>query len=179
MKKIIIVLLVMLSTVINAADIPGRPDVRPLKNKDIVAITRGFVSQVHNGIDFSCFFGTPVYAAADGEVFYAGNGLNGYGLVVILKHKWIDKTGDPQTAYTLYAHLSKQLVLEQKEIFDLKTMSTRQVIWPVKKGEKIALSGNSGHSDGAHLHYELRNEFYIPIWNGTYQSEKLSEEKIE
>lgn len=86
----------------------------------------------HSGIDISCPQGTPVVAAAAGTVLFSGE-KSGYGLTIIIKH--------PDNSFTIYAHNSKNLVSEQKQ---------------VKQGEKIALSGQTGRSTGPHLHFEIR-----------------------
>jgi len=86
----------------------------------------------HDGIDISNRIGTPIHAAADGVVIYAGR-LGGYGLIVILKHEGRFKT--------IYAHNRKILV---------KKGDT------VRQGQVIAELGNSGNATGPHLHFEIR-----------------------
>lgn len=88
----------------------------------------------HEGIDLPAPVGTPVYAAADGKVVYAGNGIRGYGNLIVIKH-----AGDLLTAY---AHNSLLLVSEGQ---------------PVRAGDRIALVGQSGHATGPHLHFEVRS----------------------
>ena len=97
----------------------------------------------HNGIDFGVGIGTVVMAAADGEVIgVGGNGRNTYpggprdfGLFIKIVH-----AGGYTTTY---AHLSSQNV---------------SVGAKVSAGQAIGLSGNTGFSTGAHLHFELRNK---------------------
>lgn len=86
----------------------------------------------HGGVDIGCPVGTPVRAARDGYVSYAEI-EDGYGKVVVIVH---DKGYE-----TIYGHLSKILVWEKKQ---------------VRKGDLIALSGNTGRSTGPHLHFEVR-----------------------
>jgi len=88
----------------------------------------------HEGIDLPAPIGTPVFAAADGRVVYAGNGVRGYGNLVVIKH-----AGDLLTAY---AHNSMLLVSQGQ---------------PVRAGDRIALVGQSGHATGPHLHFEVRS----------------------
>jgi lipoprotein NlpD len=88
----------------------------------------------HEGIDLPAPIGTPVFAAADGRVVYAGSGVRGYGNLVVIKH-----AGDLLTAY---AHNSVLLVSEGR---------------PVRAGDRIALVGQSGHATGPHLHFEVRS----------------------
>ena len=100
----------------------------------------------HHGVEFLNSMGTPVFAAADGEVIVAGNDLttlygpyyNFYGNLVILAHKLPDLQ---TTLYTLYAHLSEVAVTSG----DM-----------VQVGEQVGLVGLSGAATGSHLHFEVR-----------------------
>ncbi|MGW6397049.1 M23 family metallopeptidase [Streptomyces sp. NPDC055134] len=85
---------------------------------------------VHTGIDFPVSYGTPVMAATDGTVRTQWN--SAYGNMTILTAK--DGTE------TWYCHLSSHAVMSG----------------PVKAGDLIAHSGNSGNSTGPHLHFEVR-----------------------
>ena len=87
----------------------------------------------HEGIDLPAPVGTPVFAAADGRVVYASNGIRGYGNLVVVRH-----TGD---LLTVYAHNSVLLVTPGQ---------------PVRAGDRIALVGQSGRATGPHLHFEVR-----------------------
>jgi len=84
------------------------------------------------GIDMAGGAGDPVLAAAEGKVVYAGEGLRGYGKLIIIKHN--------NTFLTAYAHNQTILVKEDQS---------------VKKGQKIAEMGNSD-SDRVKLHFEIR-----------------------
>lgn len=161
-KYIIVLLLTFLASTCYAENIPGRPDIRPLLSKSIVAIVRGFVAGKHCGIDFSCCIDSKVMATGDGEIV-CSRFVNGYGNVIIIKHDWV-KNKKAYTAYTVYGHLA-----EFKKIKGMKVL----------KGDLIALSGNNGRSEGPHLHYELRDANETAIWNGTYQAEKTLEDKID
>jgi murein DD-endopeptidase MepM/ murein hydrolase activator NlpD len=89
---------------------------------------------VHNdGINIAVPKGTPVTAAEDGVVAYAGNELRGFGNMLLVKHAdgWM----------TAYAH-NDQLLVKRGEL--------------VKRGQKIALSGDSGGVGQPQLHFELR-----------------------
>lgn len=92
-------------------------------------------SRKHDGIDIGTPKGTPIYAAAGGQVVFSDWGPTGYGLMVIIKHK--------NHLTTVYAHNSKNWV--------------RKNAW-VKRGQKIASVGTTGRSTGPHLHFEVRNE---------------------
>lgn len=84
------------------------------------------------GIDISGKRGQPVVAAASGWVVYSGNGLRGYGNLVIIQHN--------ETYFSAYAHNQKVLVKEKDK---------------VKSGQRIADMGNSG-TDRVMLHFEIR-----------------------
>lgn len=91
-------------------------------------------TQFHAGIDISVIAGTPVQAAQEGTVVFAGyNGA--YGKAVKLDH--------PNGFSTLYAHNSRILV---------------HVGQNVKAGQVICLSGNTGRSTGPHLHFEVHKD---------------------
>jgi lipoprotein YgeR len=95
-------------------------------------VIRRFDGSNSKGIDIAASAGTPVIAAAAGTVVYAGNGLRGYGNLLILKHN-----ADYLTAY---AHNRVLLVKEGQS---------------VTQGEKIAEMGDTD-TDRVMLHFELR-----------------------
>jgi murein DD-endopeptidase MepM/ murein hydrolase activator NlpD len=88
--------------------------------------------EFHKGLDIANRHGTPIIATADGVVSFVGE-KGSLGLTVVIDH------GHGIT--TRYAHL-EQIVKKKSE--------------RVKRGETIALLGNSGRSTGPHLHYEVR-----------------------
>jgi murein DD-endopeptidase MepM/ murein hydrolase activator NlpD len=88
----------------------------------------------HKGIDIAADAGEPVYAIADADVIYAGDGLRGYGNVVILRHD--------SKMTSLYAHNSELKVHQGDH---------------VTQGTLISLLGNTGHSTGPHVHFEIRD----------------------
>jgi lipoprotein NlpD len=100
-------------------------------------LLRGF-SDSNKGIDIGGRMGQPVLAAADGKVVYSGNGLRGYGKLIIIKHN--------KTFLSAYAHNSQLLVKEGQS---------------VKKGQKIAEMGNTD-ADQVKLHFEVR-KFGKPV----------------
>jgi len=101
--------------------------------------------RMHRGIDISGKTGTPVLAARDGSVTFAGV-KGGYGNIVILSH---------QDGYeTRYAHLSSI----KASVGDA-----------TKTGDVIGLMGSTGRSTGPHLHFEIRKDdtarnplFFLP-----------------
>lgn len=118
----------------------GQPDTRaplawPLAEP---SVTSGFGSRwgrPHEGIDLAAPAGTPVLAAADGEVVYAGDEIRGYGNLVVLRH-----AGD---LLTVYAHNSVLLVMRGDR---------------VTRGQVIARVGQSGRATAPHLHFEVRRD---------------------
>ena len=89
---------------------------------------------MHEGIDLPAPIGTGVYATAYGVVSFAGWNSGGFGFLVIIEHDF--------DYSTYYAHNSEVLVTVGEE---------------VSRGQRIALSGNSGRSTNPHCHYEVRN----------------------
>lgn len=93
----------------------------------------------HNGTDIDLVTGDTVRAAWSGKVRYAQFNHGGFGNLVIIRHE--------NGLETFYAHLSELIVVPNEE---------------VKAGDPIGLGGNTGHSFGSHLHFEVR--FYdIPM----------------
>jgi murein DD-endopeptidase MepM/ murein hydrolase activator NlpD len=87
----------------------------------------------HTGIDVSTAEGTPVLAAAEGQVVLAGFNTGGYGNYVVIAHAGgLD---------TLYGHLDSFLVRQGQA---------------VTAGQPIGTEGSTGNSTGAHLHFEVR-----------------------
>jgi murein DD-endopeptidase MepM/ murein hydrolase activator NlpD len=89
--------------------------------------------KVHEGLDLAAPTGTPIYAARDGVVLYAGDAVRGYGNMVVLQHE-----GD---LLTVYAHNSLVLVKAGDRI---------------TAGQEIARVGQSGRASAPHLHFEVR-----------------------
>jgi murein DD-endopeptidase MepM/ murein hydrolase activator NlpD len=90
--------------------------------------------RAHKGIDYAASTGTPIYAAGDGRIEFAGR-KGGYGNAVVINH------GKGIT--TLYGHMSR---------FGKSARNGRQV----RQGEVIGYVGSTGASTGPHLHYEYR-----------------------
>ena len=111
----------------------------------------------HTGIDLGCDRGTPVFATGDATVEIADErGYNGgYGHMVLLNHEFGYKTR--------YAHLSKLHVKPGEK---------------VQRGQLIAETGNTGISQGPHLHYEVIHKG-VPVNPINYFNRDISPEEYD
>jgi len=119
------------SSGIASAELPGF--MWPVRGK-VISHFGPKANGLHNdGINIAAEAGSPVNAAADGVVVYAGNALKGYGNMVIVRHDngWM----------TAYAHTDRMLV----------NLNTK-----VKQGQQIATVGKTGTVDKTQLHFGLR-----------------------
>ena len=87
----------------------------------------------HEGLDIAAPQGTEIHAAADGEVVYSGNGLRGYGNMVIVRHD--------DGFLTVYAHNLQNRVQKGERVV---------------RGQLLGLVGQTGHATAPHLHFEVR-----------------------
>ena len=101
----------------------------PASGKVIAAFSE---SDNRKGVDIAGKQGQPIFASAAGKVVYSGNGLRGYGKLVIIKHN--------ATYLSAYAHNDKVLVKEGQA---------------VAKGQMIAAMGSTD-TDRVKLHFEIR-----------------------
>ncbi|MCA8034205.1 peptidoglycan DD-metalloendopeptidase family protein [Burkholderia arboris] len=97
-------------------------------------VLNGFDDAKNKGVNIGGTAGEAVKAAADGRVVYSGNGLRGYGNLIIIKHD--------ATYLTAYAH-NRALMVKEGDA--------------VTKGQKIAEMGNSD-ADRVMLHFEVRRQ---------------------
>ena len=112
----------------------------------------------HAGVDIRTqgVEGKEVFAVADGYVSRIGVSPYGYGKVIYITHN------DGFTS--VYAHLSKfnKTITDyvRGKQYDDKSFSQNIILdknkFPIKKGDYLGLTGNSGSSGGPHLHYEIR-----------------------
>ncbi len=117
------------------------PAIQPISEANLKQMASGYgrrtdpiygTAKMHEGMDFACDVGTPVYATGNGKVTAAG-WHSGYGNQIEINHGY---------GYTTrYAHLSKIIVNPGQE---------------VRRGDMIGYSGNTGKSTGPHVHYEVR-----------------------
>lgn len=100
--------------------------------------------------------GMPVYAIADGYIARIRISAFGYGKALYLIH--------PNGFTSVYGHLRNfgeitaafaKNIQYKSQSFEIDTLLT-ETVFPVKKGELIAYSGNTGGSEAPHLHFEIR-----------------------
>lgn len=97
-------------------------------------------TKLHTGTDFAAPRGTPIYAAGNGSIVYAGR-KGGYGLYVRIRHN-----GTYQTAYAHMSGIARGVRKGKR----------------VNQGQVIGYVGTTGRSTGNHLHYEvIRNGKFI------------------
>jgi murein DD-endopeptidase MepM/ murein hydrolase activator NlpD len=107
----------------------------PARGRVITAYGSRNGAKANDGIDISVPEGTPIKAAENGVVIYAGDGLKEFGNTVLVRHE--------DGLVTVYGHASKLEVSRGDK---------------VKRGEEIALSGMSGTADSPRLHFEVRKD---------------------
>jgi len=105
----------------------------PVKGRVIAGFGPRPNGQQNDGINLAVPEGTPIKAAEDGVVAYAGNELKGYGNLVLIRHA--------NGYVTAYAHAKELLVKRGDQI---------------KRGQVIANSGQTGNVDAPQLHFEVR-----------------------
>ncbi|MBR5475242.1 MAG: M23 family metallopeptidase [Bacteroidaceae bacterium] len=113
----------------------------------------------HSGLDFKTqgAIGKPIYSIFDGSIVRAIVSPGGYGRAVYVKHN--------NGYMTVYAHLDKFIPAIAKAVREAQyngevfavDLSFAPGEHPVKRGDIIGYSGNSGYSFGPHLHFELRS----------------------
>jgi murein DD-endopeptidase MepM/ murein hydrolase activator NlpD len=120
------------------------PSIQPVINHQLTLLTAGYgmlmhpfyrTLQSHQGVDYTIPEGESIFATADGVVKEVLGKTSTSGITVVIDH------GNGYT--TSYSHLQKAKVKRRQK---------------VRRGDIIALSGNSGLSLSPHLHYEVRYE---------------------
>jgi murein DD-endopeptidase MepM/ murein hydrolase activator NlpD len=105
----------------------------PVRGRIITAFGPKPNGQQNDGINIAVPEGTPIKAAEEGDVAYAGNELKGYGNLILPRH--------PNGFVTAYAHASELLVKRGDK---------------VKRGQVIGKSGRTGAINAPQLHFEIR-----------------------
>jgi murein DD-endopeptidase MepM/ murein hydrolase activator NlpD len=124
------------------------PTGAPIGDQNYIWPTEGRITQrawhCHHAVDIANSEGTPIYAADTGYVVIAEWIGGGYGNTVVIDHG--------NGFQTLYAHLSHISVSAHNHPV-------------VDEGDEIGLMGNTGHSTGSHLHFEIRegSHLYDPL----------------
>jgi hypothetical protein len=134
--------------------------ISPLKIPEFLSSNFGElrIDHFHSGLDIKTqgVTGKEVVAAADGYIYRIGVSPTGFGNVLFIKH--------PNGYSTVYGHLEKfaPKIEEYVKARQYEKKSFTIVLWPTKdefplrQGELIAYSGNTGGSGGPHLHFEIR-----------------------
>ncbi len=105
----------------------------PVKGAIIGSYGAGELGRRNDGINIAAPVGTPIRAAADGEVVYRGAEVDGYGNLLLIKHR--------DDFVTAYAHTDVILVRKGQK---------------VRQGQVIAKVGQSGAAKEPQLHFEIR-----------------------
>ena len=103
-------------------------------------VSQGFRKYQHEGIDIANASGTPIFAAADGEVIKAGWDDWGLGNVIQIKH--------PNGSMTVYGHNRRLLVSKGQQ---------------VSQNQIIAEMGSTGNSTAPHLHFEIHPDGRVAV----------------
>jgi murein DD-endopeptidase MepM/ murein hydrolase activator NlpD len=105
----------------------------PVRGRTVASYGQRDSGSVNDGIDISVPEGTPIKAAENGVVIYAGNGLKEFGNTVLVRHA--------DGLVTVYGHASELKVKRGQKI---------------KRGEELATTGMTGNAKAPKLHFEVR-----------------------
>lgn len=102
-------------------------------------ITTNFGAGGHKGLDVGKYCNAPIYAVANGRVYYVGSNKDNYGAkMVMIVHNY-----NGRLVFSQYAHLNSYAVHENQD---------------VRAGQVIGYMGNTGYSFGCHLHLEMSED---------------------
>ncbi|MCB1381954.1 MAG: peptidoglycan DD-metalloendopeptidase family protein [Notoacmeibacter sp.] len=119
-----------------APDATGISKMRwPVRGRVVAGYGANVNGKANDGIDIAVPAGTPVKAAENGVVIYAGDGLKEFGNTVLLRHE--------NGLVSVYGHNSELSVKRGDK---------------VRRGDQIAKAGNSGSADMPKLHFEIRKD---------------------
>ncbi|MCB1418820.1 MAG: peptidoglycan DD-metalloendopeptidase family protein [Notoacmeibacter sp.] len=128
-----------------APDATGISKMRwPVRGRVVAGYGANVNGKANDGIDIAVPAGTPVKAAENGVVIYAGDGLKEFGNTVLLRHE--------NGLVSVYGHNSELSVKRGDK---------------VRRGDQIAKAGNSGSADMPKLHFEIRKDS-APVNPGSY-----------
>jgi len=138
------------------------PFIFPLKGKPALNGNYGEVrpNHFHAGLDFKTHYSEhlPIHAVADGYVSRIKISTSGYGKVLYITH--------PNGLVSVYGHEYAfadkiknytEAAQEIAEVFEIE-LFPKSIDLPVKQGDVIGYTGNTGSSEGPHLHFEIRDE---------------------
>ena len=167
MRKICLLFLFSGILSFGQSDLPTDYFANPLNINIILSGSFGELrsNHFHSGLDIKTQQreGIPVYASADGFVSRVNVQNFGYGKALYIEH--------PNGYTTVYAHLQRfagdiQSYIKEnqykKETYEIEMFPEKTLI-PVKKGDLIGYSGNTGGSGGPHLHFEIRDSSQRPM----------------
>ncbi len=180
MKKRSILVLLLVFAALGLSAQESFPEYgRPLDIPIYLSATFGEIrpNHIHAGLDIKTqgVEGKKVYAVADGYISRIGVSPYGYGNVLYITH---------YDGYTsVYAHLQRfsgEIAKYVKDYQYKHKKFTSQIYpdkdrFPVKKGDLIAYSGNSGGSGGPHLHFEIRHTVSEKPVNPMYFGYKIDD----
>ena len=167
MKKIKVLFFLCCASLFAQEELPKNYFNKPVKIPLVLSGNFGELrnNHFHSGLDIKTQqqSGIPIYAPADGFVNRIKVSHFGYGKALYLKH--------PTGYQTVYAHLKKYSDTIQKFVKNAqyKKESYEIELFPeanqlkVKKGDLIGYTGNSGSSEGPHLHFEIRDKNSRPM----------------
>ncbi len=160
--SLIIVLLIFNTIIYSQENYPKNYFISPIEIPIILSGTFGELrsNHFHSGVDIKTQKkdGLNLLAVADGYVSRIKVSQYGFGKALYITH--------PNGYTSVYAHLSKyskkindyvKRVQYKKEDYQTGNLFFDKDVFPVKKGEVIGYSGNTGSSTQSHLHFEIRN----------------------